>query len=123
MRTAIAFLMALHGIAHLPGFLNSWQLVSLEEIPYHTTVLSGRLDLGDAGRKALGVMWLAAAAVFLASSAGALAHGSWWIPWAAGGAVGSLLLSAAEWPEARIGVSVNTMLLVALIAGTRFGWL
>jgi hypothetical protein len=123
MRTAIALLMALHGIAHLPGFLNAWELVSIEEIPYHTTVLSGRLDLGDTGIRALGVMWLAAAAVFIAAAAGALAHGSWWIPWAACAALASLLLSIAEWPEARIGVAVNAAILAALLAGTQLGWL
>ena len=123
MRTAIALLMALHGIAHLPGFLNSWELVTLEEIPYHTTVLSGRLDVGDVGMRALGVLWLAAAGVFVAVAAGALAHGDWWVPWAVGAALGSLILSAVEWPEARIGVAVNAFLLAALDMGTRFGWL
>ena len=123
MRTAIALLMALHGIAHLPGFLNSWELVQMEEIPYHTTVLSGRVDVGDAGMRALGVMWLAMAAVFVASAAGALAHGTWWIPWAASAAMMSLVLSAVEWPDARIGVAVNTAILAALVAGTQFGWL
>ena len=123
MRTAIALLMALHGIAHLPGFLNSWELVAMEEIPYHTTVLSGRLDLGDAGIRALGVLWLALAGVFVASAAGALAHGSWWLPWAMGAALVSLLLSAAEWPEARIGVGVNAGLIAALVIGAKLGWL
>ncbi len=123
MRTAIALLMALHGIAHLPGFLNSWELVTLEEIPYHTTVLSGRLDVGDVGIRALGVLWLAAAVTFAVAAGGALAHAGWWIPWAAGAALGSLILSAVEWPEARIGVAVNAFLLAALYMGTRFGWL
>jgi hypothetical protein len=122
MRTAIAMLMALHGIAHLPGFLNSWELVTMEEIPYHTTVLSGRVDLGDAGIRALGVLWLALAAAFVASAAGALAHGAWWLPWAMGAALVSLLLSAAEWPEARIGVAVNAGLIAALLVGAKLGW-
>ncbi|HSU17978.1 hypothetical protein [Longimicrobium sp.] len=123
MRTAIALLMALHGIAHLPGFLNSWELMAMEEIPYHTTVLSGRLDLGDAGIRALGVLWLAFAAVFVACAGGALAHGTWWLPWAMGAALGSLVLSAAEWPEARIGVGVNAGLIAALVIGAKLGWL
>ena len=123
MRTAIALLMALHGIAHLPGFLNSWELVTLEEIPYRTTVLSGTLDVGDAGIRALGLLWLAAAVTFAVAAGGALTHGSWWIPWAAGAALGSLILSAVEWPDARIGVAVNALILAALFAGTRFGWL
>lgn len=123
MRTAIALLMALHGIAHLPGFLNSWELVTLEELPYQTTVLAGRLDVGDGGMRMLGVLWLAMAAVFVACAGGALARGSWWLPWAAGAAMASLVLSAVEWPDARIGVAVNAFLLVALFLGTRFGWL
>ena len=38
-------------------------------------------------------------------------------------AIDSLLLSAAEWPDARIGAGVNAALIVALVIGDRLRWL
>ena len=52
MRIALAILMALHGIAHVVGFLAPWQLT--EGMPYKTTVLAGRWDLGATGIRAVG---------------------------------------------------------------------
>ena len=43
-----SFLLA-HGVAHLVGFVSSWKLATLAELPYKTTVFSGRVDVGDAG--------------------------------------------------------------------------
>lgn len=114
MRIALAFLMAIHGFAHLPGFLSSWRLAKIEGLPYGTTVLNGRLDLGDAGIRAIGVSWLLLAVGFWVASAGAIANRPWWVPAAASLAVGSLLLCVLGWPEARIGVAVNLILLMAL---------
>jgi hypothetical protein len=49
MRVAFALFIALHGLAHLPGFMASWQIVHLEALPYKTTVFAGHVDLGHAG--------------------------------------------------------------------------
>jgi hypothetical protein len=34
MRIVLAALLLAHGVAHLPGFLVSWQLRSFPEMPY-----------------------------------------------------------------------------------------
>ena len=44
MRAALAVLMALHAMAHLPGVIVDWRLSSLPELPYRTSVL-GTLGL------------------------------------------------------------------------------
>ena len=49
MRFGLAFLLVAHGVAHLVGFVSSWKLATLAELPYKTTVFSGRVDVGDAG--------------------------------------------------------------------------
>jgi hypothetical protein len=54
MRWLVGFLMMGHGVAHLPGFLVSWQLATLPDLPYSTTLFAGRLDVGDAGTRILG---------------------------------------------------------------------
>jgi hypothetical protein len=114
MRIAVAVLMAIHGFAHLPGFLSSWRLAKLEGLPYGTTVLNGRLDLGDAGIRAIGVSWALVAVGFWVASAGAIGNRPWWVPAAASLAIGSLFLCVLGLPEARIGVAVNLVLMVAL---------
>ena len=122
MRIALAILMALHGVAHLPGFVGSWRLAVLEGVPYHTTLFGGALDVGDAGMRAVGVAWLLAALGFVAASAGAALDRAWWPPLALVVTLASLALCVAELPATRIGLPVNVALLVVLLLDRRFAW-
>jgi hypothetical protein len=47
MRIVLALLLLAHGVAHLPGFLVSWQLRSFPEMPYRTAFLGGSVDVGE----------------------------------------------------------------------------
>lgn len=49
LRWVIATGLAAHGIAHLVGAAVSWRLVASPDVPHHTSVLNGRLNVGDAG--------------------------------------------------------------------------
>jgi len=122
MRFALAFLLVAHGIAHLVGFISSWRLATLAELPYKTTVFSGRLDVGDAGIRMIGVLWLLAALAFLVAAM-ALATGTGWagrvmLP----AVIASALLCVAGWPDARIGLVVNLGLAVVLSIGARLNF-
>ena len=64
MRFVLAILLVAHGVAHLVGVVSSWKLAVLPELPYKTVVLSGRVDVGDAGIRVMGVLWLLAALAF-----------------------------------------------------------
>jgi hypothetical protein len=123
MRLAIALFMTVHGIAHLVGFLAPWRLIAVQGAEYKTTVVNGRLDLGDAGIRVMGLFWLIAAVAFCVVGAGAVANREWWIPAAIGVSIASLALSLIALPESRIGVAVNLVILAALILGERFAWL
>lgn len=123
MRIMLAVLMAFHAVAHLPGFLVPWRLASLPEMPYGTTVLAGRVDLGDAGIRVMGAAWLAAALAFVAAAAAAAMARSWWMSAAMAAAVVSLGLSVLGLPAARIGIAVNLLILAALLAAPRLGWI
>src|SRR5947209_3804808 len=103
MRIALAVFMALHGVAHTPGFLASWRLAVLQGVPYHTTLFGGRLHVGDAGMRVVGAIWLILAVAFVAIAVAALFDRSWWILAAASVALASLAVCAAEIPAARIG--------------------
>jgi hypothetical protein len=114
MRWALAVVLGVHGVAHLPGFVSSWRLAALPALPYKTTIFAGRLDVGDAGIRLVGLLWLLAAAGCLAGAAALALHAGWalravWITLTA-----SLILCASGWPEARIGLWVNVALLAVL---------
>ena len=112
MRYALALLFVAHGIAHLSGFLTSWRLASLEGLAYKTTVLAGRVDVGEVGIRIIGVFWLLAALGFVVAGIGTTLALPWWGTLTAVVASFSLVLSVLEWPEAKIGVAVNLVILV-----------
>jgi hypothetical protein len=120
MRFAIAALMALHGIAHVVGFAGAWQIAP-EGFPYRTTVLKGHVDLGNVGIRVVGVLWLALAVAFVTVAVGAVGGVAWWTGAALGVATVSLLLSILEFPEARLGVVINLLIIAALAAGRWLG--
>src|SRR5690349_17519524 len=116
MRYVLAALMALHGIAHLVGFVGSWNLgPPAPAVPYKTTVLAGHVDLGDVGIRVVGVLWLAAAIAFVVTAVGAAMNVEWWMRMALVVTLGSLALTVLEWPLARIGLYVDVALLGAIL--------
>jgi hypothetical protein len=122
VKYALGVFFVLHGIAHLVGFVVPWRLATLPDAPYHTTLLDGRLDVGAAGMRAIGILWLFGAILFAAAGAGVMMQPSWWRSLALAAAVFSLAMSVLGWPEARIGVVINMVILGVLLAGARLGW-
>lgn len=115
MRLILAALLVAHGIAHLVGFVVPWKLLSTVEVPYRTTILAGLADVGDPGARAVGVVWLVAAVAFVLLAAAVLA--GWNVRmWAFAMLSLSMVLCVVGWPEARIGLVVNVILLAALLA-------
>ena len=115
MRFMLAALLIGHGVAHIVGFVVPWKLMQMPEMPYRTTILGGTMDVGDAGIRLIGVLWLSIALAFVVVAGGVVAG------WSMRMAVFTLLaLSSAfcviGWPEARIGLIVNGALLAALLA-------
>lgn len=121
MRYALALLFVAHGVAHLPGFLTSWRLASLEGMAYKTTLLAGSVDVGDVGIRIVGVLWLLVAMGFIASGIGTALGVAGWGTLTAVVASFSLVLSVLEWPEARIGLVVNLVILAYLGIAPRLG--
>lgn len=120
MRIALGLLMALHGAAHLVGFVGSWQLGGPDSsIAYKTTVLAGKLDIGQPGVRAMGIFWLLTAAAFWVASAGALMDRPWWLLAAFGVSLFSLLLCVVALPDSRIGIAVNLLIIALLLGGQK----
>jgi hypothetical protein len=119
MRFVLASFLLAHGVAHLVGFVSSWKLATLAELPYKTTVFSGRVDVGDAGIRVMGVLWLLAALAFLVAAIAVATEAGWAVRLTVVGVIASLMLCLAGWPDARIGVAVNVGLVLLLAIGAR----
>ena len=114
MRFALAALMILHGMAHLAGFAGSWHLGA--DLPYKTTVLGGRVDLGDAGIRVAGVLWLVVALAFVVAGVGVALNYDWWLKATLYVVAASLGLTMIELPQAKLGLFVNLAILASVIA-------
>ncbi len=119
----LTIVLAVHGVIHLLGFVVPWQLAHIEELPYKTTLLAGRLDIGDAGIRLLGILWLAATIGFVAAALGLAMGQPWWYALAVATVALSLIISVASWPEASPGTVISVLILALLLAGPRVAWL
>jgi hypothetical protein len=122
MRTLLAVWFFAHGVAHLPGFLVSWQLRTFPDLPFRTTILANSVDVGTVGVRLIGVGWLLSAVAFMALAVAAMLQVAWWQE-ATYVVLGfSLILCVLGWPRSWIGVTSNIAVAVLLASATRFGW-
>ena len=102
MRTLLFFVIVVHGLIHLLGFVKAFRLAPVSQLAQ------------DISRPA-GLFWLLAAALFLAAGALLIARNdSWWIPAAVAVAISQVLVIAA-WGDARFGTVANVIVLLALV--------
>jgi len=119
-----SIVLLLHGIVHLIGTAAYLKLTEIEQLPYKTTVLGGRWDLGPAGTAVYGVLW-AVAAIGFAVAALAMFNGWTWLqPLLLGVTLFSLVLTTLDWGVAYAGVIINIAILVIVVLGPLFtSWL
>ena len=114
----------LHGIVHLMGTAAYLKLTEIEQLPYKTTVLGGRWDLGPRGTAVYGALWTVAAIGFIVAALALFSGWNWLQPVLLGVTLFSLVLTALDWGVAYAGVIVNIAILVILILGPLFtSWL
>ena len=115
MRLAIAVLVFVHAIAHLLQFADAFRLIPAGGIPSRTTLLDGRLDVGNGGIRLMGMLWLTLAIAFTAVTAGMALGTTWWVKVAGVGAMISLVMTFLEAPRAQIGLWTNVVILTAIL--------
>lgn len=114
-----AIVLVLHALVHFMGTAAYMKLAPIQQLPYKTTVLGGRWDLGASGTTLYGALWAVAAIGFIAAAVGLLAGWSWWQPMLLGVTLFSLVLTALDWGVAYAGVIVNIAILAVLWLGPR----
>lgn len=122
LRWTLSVIFIVHGFSHLVGFVVPWGIGEVKDAPYKTTLLADAIDVGDTGIRAFGVLWLMAALAFVLAGFACLTSQTWWVAFATWAAAFSLALSILGWPESRIGVIVDFLILALLTIGPRLGW-
>jgi hypothetical protein len=93
------------------------KLAKVDGLPYKTTLLGGRWELGEGGMRVFGALWVAPALGFMVAAA-ALGFGwVWWKPLLLGVALLSLCLTVLDWSEAYAGAIVNILILAGMLLG------
>ena len=87
--------LVLHGLIHLMGTASYMKLAEVQGLPYKTTVLGGRWDLGAGGIAVYGALWAVAAVGFV------IAALAFWFGW-------------AWWQSALVAVTLLSLALTAL---------
>jgi hypothetical protein len=113
-----AVILVLHGLIHLMGVAAYLKLVNVAGIPYKTTLLNGRWNVGDTGIRVFGVLWALAALGFVCGAAAVFARAPWWRSVLVPATLLSMALTALDWNVAFAGFAVN----VAILVGVFFLW-
>jgi hypothetical protein len=118
-----AVVLILHGFIHLMGTTTYLKLAEIKELPYKTTLLNGRWDLGANGIAVYGALWVVAAVGFVVAAVAVIAGWCWWQPVLIGVTLFSLVLTALDWGVAFAGVIINIIILALILVGPRIGTL
>jgi hypothetical protein len=103
-----------HGLIHLMGFLAYWPLATIPDLPYKTSLLGGRLDVGPAGMRIYSLFWLLATLGFVGSAMLLALNRPAWAPLLLAAALLSLVISVLDWGQAWRGALINGFILLAL---------
>ena len=123
MLIVATIVLVLHGLIHLMGTAAYMKLAVIQQLPYKTTVLGGRWDLGAGGIAVYGVLWAVAAIGFVVAALAFWFGWAGWQPLLLGVTLLSLALTALDWDVAFAGVILNIVILALLWLGPRLtGW-
>ena len=113
LRIAIAFVLFLHGIVHVIGFLVPWQLMTSPEFTYTTNAAWGTLELGDAGVRLVGLVMLGLAVAFPVAAFGVWRRAPWALALTVGVTLVSFVACTLQSPAAILGVALDLAILAA----------
>ncbi len=112
-----------HGLVHLIGFFVNWQIISVESMPYATTVLAHKVEVGTTGIRIVGLLWVVAPGLWIAAGIGLMALAPWWLAITYVALLFSTVMCILGWPDARFGILINILIVLFLFLNGRYDWL
>lgn len=113
MRIAVGLLLTIHGLIHLLGFLDAFELAKVGKLSGATLVV-----LPEGLARIVGLAWLLACVILVAAAVLLLLGISQWWMLAGVGLIVSQLLVIYAWPDAKAGTLAN----LALALPTLIAW-
>ena len=123
IRIIFSIYVFIHGLAHVVGFVVPWRLMELEDAPYKTTIFRNIIDVGDAGIRIIGIIWLLTAFAFFYSGITIILDLSYWKFLTIVITMFSLVLCVLGLPDSKIGILANILILGFVLMNEKFGWL
>ena len=114
-----AIVLIVHGLIHLMGTAVYARHAEIEGLDYKTTLLSGYWDLGRAGIRVYGWLWVLPAVGFVAAAVALLAGWAWLNPVLVAVTFVSLALTVLDWSNAFRGAVVDVVILMLILVGSR----
>lgn len=102
MKYLLAFIVVIHGLIHLMGVAKAFNLASFEQLQIPIT-------------QPLGLMWLAAAVLFVAGAVLLFVAPAWWWAPAGVGLILSQIVILTSWGDAKFGTIANAIVLVPVV--------
>jgi hypothetical protein len=90
------------------------KLGTVQGLTGKTTVLAGRVDLGESGMRVFGAVWAFPAVVFVLAALALFQGWDWWQPALLAVTLVSLVLTGLDWQFAFSGAIVDLAILVIL---------
>ena len=104
LRIIFLILVTVHGLIHLMGFAKAFQYAEMKQL---TIAIS----------KPVGLMWLIATLLFVASAILFLLKKDYWVIFSIAAIVISQIVIILSWHDAKLGTIENVLILIASIIG------
>ena len=104
----------LHGLVHLMGFVAYWPITELKDLPYKTSLLNGKWDIGPKGMRLISLFWLIAGIAFVLSAGAMMTRHPRWFFLMTVTTLFSLILTLTDWAPAFRGAVINAVILIIL---------
>ena len=110
----LAVFVGIHGLIHLMGFVAYWPLAKINELPYKTSLMAGKLELGAAGMRFYSLLWLLATLGFLAAAILLALGKPSWAPLMLAAVLLSMVVCILDWGAAFRGAWIDGFFLLVL---------
>jgi hypothetical protein len=104
MRLTFGIVLVVHGLIHLLGFVKAFGLAELPQLTRPIPPL-------------FGLLWLAAALLFLFAAGALFVWPRWWWAIGAGAIAVSMVAIVPSWADAKVGALANAIVLVGVVFG------
>jgi hypothetical protein len=115
--SAFGAFLIVHGLIHLMGTTVYMKLGRIEGLPYKTSLLNGRWQLGEPGMRVFGALWALPAIGFVLAGVAAIVNVGPWPSLAGVAALVSLVLTILDFKAAFAGALLNLLIIVVVWAG------